>query len=154
MNMNEATHRDLCKIAAKYLKTHGITPFQRATYAVCELERQGESPDAFGFGYHTQLIEVKVSRSDFLADKKKFWRQNPKEGLGNFRSYLCPAGLIMKEELPDNWGLLYYENNKVVVIKRPEWQVSAHESEIHLITNILRREGIKPQVFSYKKYLK
>lgn len=152
--MNITTHRELCLLAAKYLRTNGIVRFNRCPYAVCELERQGECPDAFGFGYRTQLIEVKVSRSDFLADKKKFWRANPKEGLGMYRSYLCPTELISVDELPDKWGLLYYDNGKIKVIKEPLAQESDHCSEVHLITNILRREGIKPQVFSYKQYSK
>lgn len=152
--MQDITHRELCLIAARYLRTNGIVRFNRCPYAVCELERQGECPDAFGFGYRTQLIEVKVSRADFLADKKKFWRMNPNEGLGMYRSFLCPNGLISVEDLPEKWGLLYYNNGKIEVIIEPTEQVSDHCSEIHLITNILRREGIKPQVFSYKKYSK
>lgn len=150
---NNFTHKKLCLIAAKFLRTKGLIPFHRATYSVCELERQGESPDAFGFGYYTQLIEVKVSRSDFISDKKKFWRKNPKEGLGAFRSYLCPAEMIWEHELPEKWGLLWInEKGKISIIKKPDWQESSHVSEIHLISNILRREGIKPQVFSYKNY--
>ena len=72
------------------------------------LERVGESPDAFGFsGSSTQLIEVKVSRSDFLSDKKKYWRKYPEHGIGKFRSYLCPEGLIEEKDLPKYWGLLW-----------------------------------------------
>ena len=148
------THRELCVLAAKYLKNNGIIPFQKAKYVVCELERQGESPDAFGFGYCTQLIEVKVSRSDFLSDKKKYWRKYPQRGLGMYRSYLCPSGMINVEELPDGWGLLYYDNGKIDVVKKPEEQESCHRSEIALISSILRREGIASQIFSYKKYKK
>ena len=90
----EYSHRELCLIESRYLKSTGIVPFHRSSYVVCELERAGESPDAFGWGNSsTQLIEVKVSRSDFLSDKKKYWRKHPKYGLAKFRSYLCPAGL-------------------------------------------------------------
>ena len=72
------SHRDLCFKATKYLRNKGIQPFHKSQYVVCELERVGESPDAFGFGgSSTQLIEVKVSRSDFLSDKKKYWRKYP-----------------------------------------------------------------------------
>lgn len=148
------THRELCKIASKYLRNHGIQPFHRCQYVVCELERVGECPDAFGWGGSTtQLIEVKVSRSDFLSDKKKMWRKNPQYGLGRFRSYLCPEGVIKVEDLPDHWGLLYAdEKGKITIIKEPEFQECNHIEEINLITSILRRENIKPRVFSYKNY--
>jgi hypothetical protein len=121
---------------------------------VCELERIGESPDAFGWGgWTTQLIEVKVSRADFLSDKKKRWRKYPEQGLGAFRSYLCPEGIIKPEDLPDKWGLLYInEKGKIRKIVEPEIQDRNHGEELQLVTSILRREGINYGVFSYKKY--
>ena len=76
------THRELCKLGAKYMYKNGTIPFNTPKYVVCELERVGECPDVYGFAF-TQLIEVKVSRSDFLSDKKKEWRINPEIGLGN-----------------------------------------------------------------------
>lgn len=150
----ELTHRNLCNIAAKYLRNKGIQPFHKCQYSVCELERVGECPDAFGWGgSSTQLIEVKVSRSDFLSDKKKFWRIFQERGLGRYRSYLCPEWVIKVEDLPDKWGLLYVsENGNVSEVKKAEPQESNMIEEINLLTSILRREGIRPQVFSYKKH--
>ncbi len=72
------THRELCLLGAKYMRNKGTYPFHRAQYVVCELERVGECPDVFGFGgCRTQLIEVKISRSDFLSDKKNIGGQIP-----------------------------------------------------------------------------
>ena len=50
-------------------------------------------------------MEVKVSRSDFLADRKKPHRQQG--GVGSFRYYMCPEGLIDIKDLPHGWGLLW-----------------------------------------------
>jgi len=148
------THRQLCFKAASYLRNKGIQHFHRCQYVVCELERIGESPDAFGFGGSTtQLIEVKITRSDFLSDKNKYWRIHAWAGLGRFRSYLCPEGIIKESDLPDKWGLLYIdEKGKITRIKDPEFQECDHMAELQLIVSILRRENIKPQIFSYKKY--
>lgn len=150
------SHRQLCKIAANVLKNKGIKPFHRCQYVVCELERHGECPDAFGFSSaSTQLIEAKVSRSDFLSDKKKLWRKFPENGLGNFRSYLCPNGLINIEDLPEKWGLLWVdEYEQVKEIKAPQFQQSSHVSELNLAMSIMRREGISSRIFSYKNYKK
>lgn len=72
----------------------------------------GEKPDAIGWRscVHddgTVLVEVKVSRADFLADARKPHRANPSEGMGKWRYYLCPEGLIQPDELPPRWGLLW-----------------------------------------------
>ena len=54
------------------MRRRGIVPYNRCSYVVIELEHVGECPDVWGVSSgQTQLIEVKVSRSDFLADKKK-----------------------------------------------------------------------------------
>ena len=148
------THRELCIKGAKYLKNKGIQPFHKCQYVVCELERVGECPDVFGWGgSSTQLIEVKVSRGDFLGDKKKLWRNFPPHGIGLYRSYLCPDGLIKETELPYNWGLLYIdEKGKITEVAKPNSQACNHIEEINLITSILRRENIMPKIFSYKNY--
>ena len=148
------SHRDLCFKASKYLRNKGIQPFHKSQYVICELERVGESPDAFGFGgSSTQLIEVKVSRSDFLSDKKKYWRKYPEHGIGKFRSYLCPEGMIKEKDLPKYWGLLWVdEKGRITEIVKPEAQPCNHIQELNLIVSILRREGIAPRIFSYKNY--
>ena len=150
------SHRELCKKAAKFLKSKGIQPFHKCQYVVCELERAtgSESPDAFGIcNNSSQLIEVKVSRSDFLADKRKWFRQNPKQGIGDYRSYLCPEGVIKKNDLPEKWGLLWInDKGKIFEVLKPEKQEACKQEEIYLMMSILRRENIKPQIFSYKKY--
>ena len=147
-------HRELCEIGALFMKKHGIKKWEKPRYVVCELERYGESPDVFGFGgAMTQLLEIKTSRSDFLADRKKYWRINPEKGLGELRSYLCPEGLISMEELPENWGLIYINiNNEMNIIKEPTPQPSCPKRQMDLAASILRREKIKSQIFSYKKY--
>jgi len=68
----------------------------------------GENVDGIAFnGYGSFLIEAKMSRSDFLADKKKQFRCNPSDGVGRYRYFACPEGLIKPEELPEKWGLIY-----------------------------------------------
>lgn len=52
----------------------------------------------------TVLVECKVSRADFLADKAKPHRHAG--GVGNWRYFLAPEGLIAPDELPAKWGLV------------------------------------------------
>ena len=67
-----------------------------------------EQPDVLGWRDGVSLlIEVKVSRADFLADANKPFRIDPSEGMGDWRFYLCPPGIIKPDDLPSGWGLLY-----------------------------------------------
>ena len=108
-------HSDLCKLAVSWLKR----PFSRGghgcTVAIdeCRTGWGGEIPDAVGYRYSgmqdtsmdgTVLVECKLSRSDFLADKAKPHRHAG--GIGNWRYYMAPEGLISPEELPEKWGLV------------------------------------------------
>lgn len=58
-------------------------------------------------GYGSFLVEAKMSISDFRADAKKEFRQNPESGVGKYRYYACPEGLLKPEDLPEKWGLIY-----------------------------------------------
>lgn len=105
------THSDLCKLAVKWLKRSKSAGGHGCAVAVSECRSgwSGEIPDAIGFrasGHWdgSVVVEVKVSRGDFLADRNKPHRQ--KGGMGNWRYYMAPAGLINREELPAGWGLL------------------------------------------------
>lgn len=78
-----------------------------------------EQPDVIGFRSScSAIIEVKVSRSDFFADKKK--PERTVGGLGNYRFYLCPEGLVEPEEVPTRWGLLYARGRSVEAIIKPK----------------------------------
>lgn len=114
----KATHADLIKAGYKWLMTKancGVAFRELRTYA------NGEYPDVIGFqGHASYLIEVKISRSDFLCDKKKPFRKNPTRGMGTYRYYMCPPGLIKIEDLPEGWGLLYCDvKNRVKCVYNP-----------------------------------
>ena len=65
-----------------------------------------ERCDAVGFHHGLCIVvEVKISRGDFLRDRKKQHRQEGK-GMGQWRYYMTPPGLLRPEELPAGWGLV------------------------------------------------
>lgn len=114
------THKDLIKPAYKWVLKHGSCGV--AFKELSSLASNGEYPDVIGFGMgdHSVLVECKCSRADFLADRKKFFRKNPEQGMGTFRFYLCPEGLIRTDELPKGWGLLWIdEMNKIKCVWNP-----------------------------------
>lgn len=96
------THVDLVERAERWLYSVGcgVVLTELVTYA-------SGIPDAIGFRSDCSiLVECKTSRSDFFADRKKP-HHGPDVGMGNWRFYLTPEGLIKPEELPQQWGLLY-----------------------------------------------
>jgi len=106
------THDDLVKIAERWLLGS-----KGCGFAFAELMTQsntGEIPDALGWkGNKSILVECKTSRSDFLADKKKPFRAMPELGIGAYRYYLCPEGVITPDDLPAKWGLVWVSNRGV-----------------------------------------
>lgn len=101
--MPSPEHARLVQLGARWLKKQG--------FAVIETEltssKSREQPDVIGFRASCSVvIEVKVSRSDFLADQRKPERMGDRQGLGNYRFYLCPAGLLSPQEVPSKWCLL------------------------------------------------
>lgn len=98
------THKELVGIAHRW-----ATKNVSCGVVLAELYNSlGECPDVIGFGgWHSVLIECKASRSDFLADRNKSWRQEEAKGMGTYRYYCCPEGLIQLADLPPKWGLLW-----------------------------------------------
>lgn len=145
-------HRELCISSAKWLR-RSKSRGHSCPYVVVELVTVAqESPDVFGWNYWaTVLIEVKVSRSDFLADAKKQFRQHPEEGVGAFRYYCSPEGLIKETDLPTNWGLLWDIEGKIELIKEAKRQQSSAQAEITILSSVMRREGVKAKLFDYRK---
>lgn len=91
-------------------------------------------------------FEVKISRSDFLADKKKkkhaAYSLLP-ESLGNSRcpnyfSYVCPNGLIKPEEIAAHTGLYYVDGEKVIEIKKPKIMQQFIHNKKEIIEKISR----------------
>ncbi|WP_371265235.1 hypothetical protein [Alistipes sp.] len=149
---NNTTHHDLCVLAAKWLRRPGLHKPNCPYVAVELVTASPELTDVFGWNYWTTvMIEVKVSRSDFLADAKKPHRANPQEGAGIHRYYCCPAGLIQESDLPPYWGLLWERDGKIEEVKRAQPQPSNSAVEVAILTSVMRRESVKPQVFDYRK---
>lgn len=145
------THIELCTMAAKWLRRGGRT--DKLTCPSVSVEpfspNVSERPDVFGWNYWTTaMIECKVSRSDFLADAKKQFRTNPTDGIGEYRFYCCPYGVINESDIPDGWGLLWLVENKIVQIRPAERQKANSRNEFHILASLMRKQGLNPQLFT------
>src|ERR1700747_3574300 len=108
------THAQLGERAVRWLRGYrcGVVLSEQACVS-------GEMPDAIGWkrACHSVLVECKVSRADFLADRNKPFRLNSQMGVGSERVYLVPKGLVRVEELPPGWGLLEYRSREIWMIR-------------------------------------
>lgn len=61
--------------------------------------------------------------------------------------------MIRKEDLPEKWGLLWADDDgNIIEIVAPQAQACSHFAEMQLAASLLRRNGINPKIFNYKKY--
>lgn len=141
----QPTHRELVQRAGKWL-------LSRNYYTVL-LERQTfskEVPDAIGWASlgNSAVVEVKVSRADFLADLKKPHRNSP-DSFGAKRYYYCTDDVIDKDELPEGWGLIYareYHNRLVTESSGFERSQQSLLDELAFLARTYRKVGIGVQV--------
>jgi hypothetical protein len=156
-------HCELVRVADQWLKQMGCNlTFPELHVATCS----GEIPDAIGWrdgGKTSILVECKVSRADFLADAQKPFRKSSDDGMGNWRFYLCPEGLIGIDELPAGWGLLYVTRRGVRKVHgvpgtpmlRASWmdhpfRASKHSESVMLVAALRRLQirGYLPLVYA------
>lgn len=132
------SHRALVKRAAAWLNVRCKVSLVEPSSFMCDFE----VPDGIGWdssGTQTHLIEVKVTRADFLADKEKTFRRGPERGMGRLRWYLTPPGLLTRDDLPPHWGLLEAHPKLVRVIKQAEPQPRNAAAELRLLVALTER---------------
>lgn len=121
----ELTHKLLCDLAVGWLKRPSGDrrgPSCKIAFSESRGDWKSEMPDAIGFRvgvYHesSTLVEVKMSRADFLADRKKPHRIEPASGMGIYRYFMAPVGLISVDELPARWGLIEVTEKGVLKVR-------------------------------------
>jgi hypothetical protein len=116
-------------------------------------------PDAIGWkrAHHSVLVECKVSRADFLADRAKPFRLKPQQGVGCERFYFTPPALVKVEELPPGWGLLEYRHGRIEMIHASQKDLrtaTGFRYEMNLLLASLRRVEVRIEPQSITDFLK
>lgn len=119
----------------------------------------GETPDAIGWkrACHSVVVECKVSRADFLADRDKPFRRKSELGMGCERFYLATPGVIRPEELPTGWGLLEIRGRKVEQVRASSGKLRSARGfhyEMNLLLASLRRVEVRIEPQSITDFLK
>lgn len=148
------THPQLVEKAVRWLRSYccGVVLSEQACVS-------GEMPDAIGWkqACHSVLVECKVTRADFLADRDKPFRKKPEKGVGSERFYLTPHDLLKAEELPAGWGLLELRRGHVEMIKPSAKNLRSaigFRYEMNLLLASLRRVEVRVEPQTITDFLK
>jgi hypothetical protein len=148
------THAQLVEKAVHWLRRYrcGVVLSEQACVS-------GEMPDAIGWkrACHSVLVECKVTRSDFLADRGKPFRLKPEQGVGCERFYLMPAGLVRCEEIPQGWGLLELRRGGIETVRASAKNLrsaTGFRYEMNLLLASLRRVEVRVEPQSITDFLK
>ena len=147
-------HAQLVERAIRWLRSYrcGVVLSEQACVS-------GEMPDAIGWkqACHSVLVECKITRADFLADREKPFRQKPERGVGSERFYLTSPGLVKLEELPVGWGLLEVRRGHVETLHRSAKNLRTavgFRYEMNLLLASLRRVEVRIEPQSITDFLK
>jgi hypothetical protein len=148
------THAQLIEKAVRWLRAYrcGVVLSEQACAS-------GEVPDAIGWkqACHSVLVECKVTRGDFLADRAKPCRLRPEKGVGSERFYLTPPNLLQAEDLPPGWGLLELRRGRVAMLKAAAKNLrsaAGFRYEMNLLLASLRRVEVRIEPQSITDFLK
>lgn len=148
------THSLLVELAVKWLRRYGCGVILSEQACV-----SGEVPDAIGWkrACHSVVVECKMTRADFLADRGKPFRTSPHIALGCERFYFTPAGLLRNEDLPRGWGLLEYRSRKIELIHPSDKKLRSPRGfryEMNLLLASLRRVEVRIEPQTITDFLK
>jgi hypothetical protein len=148
------THAQLVEKAVQWLRSYrcGVVLSEQACAS-------GEMPDAIGWkrACHSVLVECKISRADFLADREKPFREKSHLGMGCERYYLVPPGILRAEELPAGWGLLEYRSRQIVALQPSAKNLrtaNGFRHEMNLLLASLRRVEVRIEPQTLTEFLK
>lgn len=137
----ELTHKELVNYAAIWLGSSKQYEHRRlkAKWILTEWSGKREQPDVWGIGsFGTIMIECKASRTDFLADKKKEFR-NDGTGCGKWRLYASNKSIIKPEDLPEGWGLIEPYGNGMKLIVTPQEEPFEAKGDNSIMWHMLKR---------------
>lgn len=109
------THAELVARGAGWLRRQGCAI---VLSEFCSYTTTGETPDNIGWRDGLSIVlEAKASRTDFLADRRKKFRADPALGMGDWRFFITPPGLLKPEDDLQGWGLLEVHARSVRTVR-------------------------------------
>lgn len=152
-------HHSLAGNLAEWLRSQGRVTWENIEFLVHkdsfgQIAKQAVRPDVFSVRatmnpeeIRPHVYEVKVSRSDFLADIAKPEKRWAYGQIAEAVFYVAPAGLIQEAECPAECGLIVESNNGFELIKKPVRERKRKRVELeprHFMGLILKPGSFNP----------
>lgn len=142
--MSSVTSNDIrCALKLRYPKESHALMFEVAP-ATGGGTRYADAV-AFGLwashGHAIEGIEIKVSRSDFLAEMKQPQKSEPVMRYCNRWWLAIPCGLVKAEELPPTWGLLELQSNGTLRASHKAPKLSPVAPTLGFVASMMRRQA-------------
>jgi len=145
------THDELIVLARQWL----LRPWQNASHyghgkcsvVITDMTSSAwEIPDAIGwYNGKSILVECKVSIDDFKKDAYKPFRRYTDRGMGDYRLFMAPKGLLEVEKLPDSWGLIEVNAQGRTRVKHFPEKLEANKiAETQMLTSLICRLDVNP----------
>ena len=150
------THQQLVRLAEQWLRAK----YRCGIVLSEQCGASGETPDVLAWkgACRSVVVECKITRGNFFADREKPFRKDPELAMGCERFYLVPQGLIAADELPKKWGLLEYKGREIRMAIKPCRQAQRSHAglmhEMNLLLASLRRVELRIEPQSITDFLK
>lgn len=147
-------HARLCTLAEKFLRGRGCHLVYSGFAIVSEI------PDAMGWSGSWKnagsiVVECKVSRQDWLRDKRKTCVLEPgircgRGRMGEYRYFLCPAGLLTAEDVEQHYpdhGLIVPFGRGCKIVRLAPYRLDANKiAEAYVLSKLLSRKTYECQL--------
>lgn len=140
------THKECVRRATQWLRASQNCAVVIAERRVVSVTEQ---PDVLGWHGAGQsvLVECKVSRADFLADRNKLFRRYEDSGVGEQRYFALPKGILALDDLPEGWGWLEIHPHCIRIRRQPTAKTANKAAETAILVSCIRRLEMAATVF-------
>lgn len=144
-------YNKLCSEAAKWIENLVFDGLYKYIY-IQNSNHDIRLPDVWGAnGCMSIMVVVKTKYSSFTNYKKFILNYENDDTVGNYRYILCPEGIINASDLPENWGLIWWnEKNGITKKVEAKYLEPCNKIELSIFCSILKRENIIPQIFDFR----
>lgn len=150
-------HHALAGRVSQWLRDNGRATWENIQFIVEvgdgeKPRRQAVRPDVFSLATTCNpanicphVYEIKVSRSDFLADVARPEKRSGYAAIAERVFYVAPAGVVSVEDCPEECGLVFEDDGVFTVVKKAKRRKVALGAE-HFMNLILKQGNVPPLV--------
>lgn len=147
-------HHTLSGRVSQWLRDEGRVTWENIEFVIDvstdgQTCRQVARPDVFSIlttldskRIRPLVHEIKVSRSDFLADLSKPEKRRAYQSIAHAFYYVAPIGIISAQDCPPECGLVVENGDTFEVIKRPRRRSNLVELSPHHLLNLILKRGM------------